>query len=349
MKTLILFTCGLLLTSLAWSQVEIKGSVLDENNEPISDASVFLNNTSYATNTLDDGSYLIEVPEGNYELIVYQFGYSAISHPFEADQSLELNFKLEPVSVDLVAHEVSASRDPSWYKNLEVFKRTFLGVSRNGRACELINASEMILDGDPKSNTLKAWANSPLIIRNKHLGYMITYILEAYERNESISSYLGYVTYSDIPDMKLKKRHINARERAYKGSNVHFIRSLIAGTSEEEGFQIEKFKRKNWEWELVPATFDEILSYEEDGVYLNGSGRYQITYQREKPELAYSRVPDPTGRRFVGYGQVSEIEFLEEKVKLSASGSIDPPLGILFSGYMGWEKLGDAIPLNYQP
>lgn len=349
MRFLILFTTGILYSTFACSQLEIKGSVFDENSEPVENASVFLNNTSYSTSTLEDGTYSFQVPEGNYELVVYQYGYSTVLYPLSVDQPLEVKVNLKPLSMELIGHEVSAYRDPEWYKNLDVFKRNFLGVSRNGKACSLINPTAMILDGDPNSNVLKGWANSPLIIRNKHLGYNITYVLVAYEKNENLSSYAGYVTYRDIPGLTLKKKHLNARERAYKGSMMHFVRSLVAGNAEEEGFQIQKFYKENWEWVLVPVSFDEILSYEEDGVYLKGSGRYQLTYNKEKPEIAHGKKSNPTGTSIIGYGQVSEIEFLQEKVKLIASGAIEPPLGVMFSGYMGWEKVGDAVPLDYQP
>lgn len=342
---------GLLLTNVMVvnGQQKISGIVLNDGKEPIENASVFLNNTSYSAFTTAEGTFSLEVPDGSYELVVYQYGYSAVIHPLVVDQPLEVMINLKPISLDLRGQEVTADRDPAWYKNLEIFKQSFLGESRNGKACELINPTAMILDRERETGHLKGWATKPLLIRNKHLGYDISYVLEAYERDGRLSSYAGYVLYRDIPGLVLKQKHLKARERAYRGSAIHFVRTLIEGTSEEEGFQLRKFTQKDREWVLIPAAFNEILSVEKDGIYLQGSGRYQLTYMKEKPELGRTKTSNPHGANITRYGQTSELEFLREKVKLSASGAINPPLGIMFSGYMGWEKVGDAVPLDYQP
>lgn len=349
MRAWILFLCCCFSTLPTISQVVVKGIVLDENQQPIENTSVFMNNTSYSTLTAADGTYELQVPAGNYELIAYQYGYSSITETMGVHHPLEVNINLKPLSVDLVSQEVTADRDPQWYKHLEEFKRGFLGVSRNGKACDLLNPTTMILDGDLENDYLKGWARQPLLIRNKHLGYDISYVLETYEREGGLSSYAGYVSYTDIPDFPLKKKHHKARASAYRGSTMHFIRSLIAGTAEQEGFQIQKLVSKDWKWVPVPATFDEILSVEDDGFYLKGSGRYELTYNKEKPEIAHTKVSNPTGAKITPYGQISELEFLQRKVKLLPSGAMDPPFGVIFRGYMGWEKVGDALPLDYQP
>jgi hypothetical protein len=36
-------------------------------------------------------------------------------------------------------------------------------------------------------------------------------------------------------------------------------------------------------------------------------------------------------------------------VLLEEMGNIIEPLDVLFEGYWGWEKLGDMLPLDYQP
>lgn len=330
-------------------QQKISGIVLNDSKEPIKNASVFLNNTSYSAQTTNDGAFALEVPDGNYELVVYQYGYSAVIHPLVVDQPLEVLINLKHIRLDLQGQEVTADRDPTWYKNLEIFKRNFLGESRNGKACELINPTAMILDRDRETGYLKGWATKPLLIRNRLLGYDISYVLETYVRDGRLSSYAGYVLYRDIPGLVLKQKHLKARERAYRGSSMHFVRTLINGTSEEEGFQLQKFTQKDREWILIPAAFDEIVNVEKGGIYLHGSGRYQLTYMKEKPELGRAKTSNPHGANITRYGQTSELEILQEKVKLSASGAMNPPLGIMFSGYMGWEKVGDALPLDYQP
>ena len=342
------FVLLMLNTLIVTAQFNVAGTVLDEDKAPVEDASVFINNTSYSTQTAMDGTYSLMVPEGVHELVVYKNGFNSISYKLVVEQPLEVRVNLKPLSVDLEEQQVTADRDPEWYRQLKVFERNFLGESRNGKACELLNPTAMILDGHPKKQYLKGWAKTPLQIRNKHLGYDISYVLETYERDERHSSYVGYVMYRDLPGVTLKRKHLKARERAYKGSTMHFVRSLIEGSAAEEGFEIQKFKTDGWPNNFESVSFEELLSQEEDGVYFKGQGRYLLTYRREKPELSYSKVVNPTGTNVVPYGQVSEMEFREDKVKLLPSGALDPPLGIIFSGYMGWEKVGDALPLDYQ-
>ncbi len=329
-------------------QYKIYGKVLDENKEPLEDVSVFLNNTSFSANTVVDGTYSLEVSKGDHEIVIYKYGYSPVSYPLVIVQSQELNVELEPLNVKLVQQEVTADRDPIWFRYLKLFETDFLGESKNGRGCDFLNPKTMILDGNQSLATLKGWANEPLKIRNKFLGYDISYVLEAYERNDRWSSYLGYVHYKNIST--LKPKHHKARKKAYLGSATHFIHALIAGKVLEEGYELYRLVQKNNnQWVNEYADYRELLSHQEDGIYLKGAGKYRLVYVKERPEQAYLRAHVKFRDFQMENFQVSELEFLENKVKLLPSGVMDPPLGILFKGYMGWEKVGDSLPLDYYP
>lgn len=47
--------------------------------------------------------------------------------------------------------------------------------------------------------------------------------------------------------------------------------------------------------------------------------------------------------------QTSVIYLQTDEVLLEPNGNIVEPLHVFFEGYWGWEKLGDMLPLDYQP
>ena len=64
----------------SFSQIRISGKVLDENNNPIEAASVYLNNTTIGVSTNVDGAFELTIKEGVYELIVSYISYKTIQY-----------------------------------------------------------------------------------------------------------------------------------------------------------------------------------------------------------------------------------------------------------------------------
>src|SRR5687767_14443203 len=68
----------LAITQIAFAQKLIHGIVVDkEKKQPISRASVFLNNTSVGTVSDDAGRFSLRIPQGKFELIVFSIGYES--------------------------------------------------------------------------------------------------------------------------------------------------------------------------------------------------------------------------------------------------------------------------------
>lgn len=331
----------------AFGQYQLSGTIRGEDQNPIQEASIFINNTSYGTESLNDGTYSLQVEKGHYEIVVYHHGFEAVSYSIMVDQPYEIDFNLKPLTVELEDQVVEASRDKRWYRNLGLFKRSFLGESYNGLSCEILNEHKMILDRKQQTNTLKGWANEPLVIRNERLGYEITYVLKSFKADGSTYSYLGYAQYRDIPSLELKRKHFRARKRAYLGSDSHFFRELYNGNAKEAGYSLSS--TDTVDWIEKPVEFEDLIVRREDGVYLKGHGKFKLTYRKERPSWAYIRSTYIRPPRLLPLVQESEIEFVGSEVRLLPSGKIDPPLGIVFGGYMGWEGIGDTLPLDYQP
>jgi hypothetical protein len=92
--------------------------------------------------------------------------------------------------------------------------------------------------------------------------------------------------------------------------------------------------------------YAEYIQLNEEDVKMAFEGYYQIVYTGEKEERAYL-IATFQGRK-PAY-QTSVIFLKVKEVVLDKSGSISPPLGIVLEGYLGWEKIGDMLPLDYMP
>ncbi|WP_312825354.1 hypothetical protein [Epilithonimonas sp.] len=95
---------------------------------------------------------------------------------------------------------------------------------------------------DKKNKFLKVKAPKTLIIENKNLGYSIQYNLINFEADfkNRTNSYLGTSFFKETSN---KKEYILNRMNAYKGSLMHFFRSLYKNELEKDGFIVNHAKR----------------------------------------------------------------------------------------------------------
>ncbi|MGB3467173.1 MAG: hypothetical protein WBA74_17965, partial [Cyclobacteriaceae bacterium] len=177
------------------------------------------------------------------------------------------------------------------------------------------------------------------------------------------------------------------RKRAYYGSPDHFFSTLIGGNTEESGFKLieiikkpnlnrptveevkaarEKIKQsrvggivinkdseemrviaRSREPEFItytnnlPYPPDSLITRKNGKVFLDFPNIIEITYQNEPAEVTYS------GTLQSGKYQNSRITLTEGPTEILPNGAMADPRGILFEGYMGWEKLADILPIDY--
>ena len=229
----------------SFSQINIKGTVL-EKNTPLENVAIYLNNTMLGTTTNVDGTFSLPIKEGKYELIVSYLGYKKIIYPLNTSTYTKpLIFKLE--EEENVLDEIIIQKtvyDDEWQYNLTTFKREFIGVTELSKDCEILNPEVLHFDYNGNKNILTAYARKPLQIKNKGLGYLITYELESFIRKKNYVSYLGYSRYKELKGGKRKqKRWQKNRLKAYNGSVIHFFKSVLNNTFTEEGFIVNQFKR----------------------------------------------------------------------------------------------------------
>jgi hypothetical protein len=119
----------------------------------------------------------------------------------------------------------------------EVFKKAFLGTSANGKQCVILNPN--VINFTNKKGVLLADADEFLIIENKNLGYRIKYLLKDFGYNFTIglALYNGETVFEEMQgDEKMKRQWAKNRLETYKGSMMHFLRSVYNNKLLAEGY-----------------------------------------------------------------------------------------------------------------
>lgn len=253
----------MLLVCTAAAQRTIKGRVVNESTgAAIPGSSVFISNTSKGTVTNSEGRFeLTEVPAGKHDLVISCIGYETNVYSFTEQQlPLQLKVQLSVKVKELLNVTLEPSVEEGWDKWGQVFTNNFIGTTENGTHCTVKNTKKIKFRYYKKSNRVIAYADEPIIIENKALGFTISYQLENFEVNfkEGTTFFLGYPLFEDMTkDGKTPKdkwqRH---RKEAYKGSVVHFMQSLFTNTLKEEGFEVRRMVRSpNLEKERVKQLY----------------------------------------------------------------------------------------------
>ena len=373
----------LLLTASLFSQTRIDGRILDKStSEPLVGVNVFFSKTTWGATTDDNGFYtLTNIPAGQYELVVSMIGYEVEREQMiiKTDERFTLNFRLQSRAILMSEINVTAKTDRVWKKNYDRFRRSFLGTSKNGESCLILN--EFVLTFDENGQYFRAKASQPIRIENPELGYRITYILDDFEIDGTEVRFAGDHYYESMiskSKRQLKKWEKN-RKKAYNGSLRHLLKTLtdrfdlrftlkngmiiqndnwnsIAGRKKDplvrEGFSISMNKKDLFgtsliiEEEYKPLRSDTLVfpgaTYEQP--LLSFEGRMMVVYMKESPELAYMMENDSPS----SYKQTSYLLLRADSVYYDRDGRFFEPYMIEQQGYSSWERIGDQLPFNYE-
>lgn len=355
-----------LLSEVTYAQALIeKAVVLDKiTHQPISGASVFINASGIGTVSANDGSFnfskFIQAKFAHPVLTIAAIGYETVNYNLTNAKG-EIVIYMNPVVKELETVTVNAAEKNGWEKYGKNFIESFLSYSEFSNKCNIENPEVLKFYYESNSNTLKVIAKKPLIIINKALGYKITYWLESFEHNFStrILYYSGLTFYEDlIRDNKRKvqaERWIKNRESAYRGSVMHFIRSVYAGQLASSGFivrPLEKVKDeiKNRYTNVVgtkllnETDFSDTVGTQKIIQFPN---YLYIVYSKELEELPYLvklqpfKKPNPAP-------QTSIVNLVGlDVVEIFENGHIEPAVSFFLEGYWSYEKLDKLLPLDY--
>jgi len=346
----------------------IKGNITEsENGEPMPFASVFLSSTTYGTVSDTEGNFNLEVTQpGTYDLIIKFAGYKTFVRSVKLFNTpvLEIDVVLAPDVRMLGEVTVTAEKDELWRRNLEDFKKGFLGTSEFAQECKILNEEEIDFYFDKENNIYETYAREPLIIENKALGYKIKYILEDYKvyMSENYVRFYGFPVFEELNERrKPKKKWLENRKLAQNGSIDHFFSALYNNTLKAEWYEVHPAKDVDGNryldknemdlYQLVEAgstpnskklVFEDILYV----TYLNEALPASYLLTRESRFIKRSSDVEDYG----GKEQVSQMFMFEEKtfIEFEKNGYVINPLDYLVSGFWGFERVGDMMPIDYR-
>ena len=359
-----------------------------ENKEGVPGVNVFLNNTTFKALTDLEGKFEFYAKPGTYQLVVYSHGYDPVLEDIEVKAGVsKWQIEIRPLTYDLEHITITDRRSREWYDNLEIFKQALLGNTFNGQKTKILNPTALVLErkGDrliaQATDVLKI--ENP---RLKYQIEYILVDFELDLKKKTIR-YEGYPAFTDLMKTTDKKTD-QRRKVAYLGSYRHWVQSLLSGTSVKNGYEmyrmimipnpaipshdtltyirnmIELYQQgagpapSSQQLELLgqaslPPEIEvadsvlwrywEELRFDQQGGWLSGPQRLKVVYKKERPSSMYALQMSTFGDQ-----QISTAHIATDTLRLDPRGLVNPSEHITFTGYMGWERLGDMLPLEYE-
>ena len=335
-------------------QFTVTGKVIDAvTQQPLGGASVFCQNTTFGVITNADGEFTIRLPRGGYDLAVSYTGYQA------AEQRIS-TATIDPVLVEMKAKDKSmetvtvagSNEVPDGFtKYGDFFKEQFFGNTANATACELVNPGALRFFYSKKRNRLKVLVKEDLQFINHALGYKVRYQLDSltYEYGTQVSTFSGYPFFEAIegtPEQQAKWT-IN-RNKSYRGSKFHFMKSWYDKDLQQQGFVLEKVnpEAKNFEATAVPDYYDtSFYQLDSSAVDISLTGRYRIIYKKEMPDpkfVSFYKLP-PHIRVQLSILDIQDGFVIEE------NGYWYEQADLVNTGYWSYERISEAVPYDFKP
>ncbi|TYB78529.1 carboxypeptidase-like regulatory domain-containing protein [Bizionia myxarmorum] len=323
--------CGVLQT---YSQ-EISGVIFDSStNQPIEGASVYFDNTTVGTISNEQGLFSVKKPAAVSSPLVISFlGYKEqVFSDYSADRKLSVRL-VEDINA---LNEVFLVNSDSWAreKKMKYFKAHFLGTTSNGLSCKILNEDVISLRFLETENKLVASASAPLVIINENLNYQIRYDLQDFELEfdyyEEVDQYFpssfyyaGTLFYQSLSE---NRRIIKRRLKTYNGSVLHFMRSVIDGKLVDNNFEL---------------IYNGAVVSPENVVFVTDTEDESVFKVRLLTPLVVTYDKD--------WEKKSAINSDKTYFFLDENGNHSPENSLMFSGYFSSRRIGDALPLDYQP
>jgi hypothetical protein len=374
------FALCLSLCTCVSAQNRLTGRVLDSlTQKPVPFATVYLDGTSIGETTGNDGTFSLEGVRLPATLVVshlaYQTDYRELVKPSGLGDILLSPQETVFSGVEVVDQNLRG-------KTLAEFTRLLLGQDQWAVGSSILNDEVLEFDRDymdktvhvsndnmrrrlekmnrsvarwnedkteytyGKPTNLKAKSRGILKVRLPHLGYSLRMDLNSFlsDYDTRYTSYLGtffFEEYKNVTD-----RHRRNRERAFYGSGMHFARALLAGTLEENGFQVvaaakgEKMKRGK----MAEVDLNKFVLKRDNGMnFLAGlkNREFVILYYADN---RYRPLPKAKWRK----SQPVQSRLLVQSHKcILLEGGIFGDTNLIFTGNIGARSLSWALPADF--
>jgi len=335
----------------ALAQFKVTGKVIDSaDQKPIPGATVFLANASVGTASAVDGTFTLDnVRGGQYEVVVSMIGY----RPYRTTLLVNSNINLPDIVISASAiglQQVTIHPDPEWERNYEFFRRKFLGSSEYAAQCKIINPEVIDLKNDKVTGLFTAHSLEYIVIENKALGYRIKYMLDKFtnDARQSTQYYAGEASFEKLKGKPSNERRWEkTRLKVYKGSSMHFLRSVIADSLSSQGFTVQRLILKSnpdYKGGLQPRFFETLVAnpkLKPDSFLkqTDRSGLYALVY-KDCLHINY---------RAEGDHSPTNIIFNQPYALFDHNGIFADPSSITYDGEWGFIGVAEMLPVDYEP
>ncbi|MDR2955319.1 MAG: carboxypeptidase-like regulatory domain-containing protein [Prevotella sp.] len=341
---------------------KITGTVYDNaTKEPIPEVSVYLNNTTYNTQTNSKGEFELSFDkEIVTDLVISRVGYNMISIPHPYDGIPEKIFLTSKSTLDEIIFEVPRN-GLSRREMLKMFKTEFLGNSHTAQSCKIQNEDDIELFFDYKNYRLTARSENPIVITNQYLGYVIKFeLIDFYAQYDSryhprkmiITATEGKASFNDLNNENNKK--INKRRKEIYNESRNFFFKNLANKTLYGRFAIASTSKPYYHHRPSAQPIDSLFIIKDTlavkKISLTNYGCHDI-----RPASNQNLV---SGRIHIAdrYSNSSYLTFISDSFFVDKYGNAFVIDGngfvvnhLIFSGFLGGLRMGDTLPQNYEP
>jgi hypothetical protein len=346
------------------SAQQISGTVVNDEGQPVSGATVFVDMTTLVTEADENGQFTLDAPAYHaFKVVAVADGYGASGVQIHQGDSGAMTISLSaPVQVE---------GEPLDEDRLSFFKIAAFSYTRSARDIELLTPDVLRHTFDQANNAISVASTGPFMFTNPEMGYQVTIHGFQFGGNAVGYGWGGYTLFEPMTPEKRKdeKKWADNREDAYEGSRRHFLRALMSGNMKQEEWAawfvggpgaaddhspVKEAGLKSVYGEPLPILYED----ERPGVgRIDWSGWVRIQYFGNGGDGRWPQFID----RFWPVSDLSEVLASEMNVTfvelptyqafIDETGVILPSEGPATNeiGYWTFFRLADMLPLDWMP
>jgi len=401
MKNLSLTLLLFLVSLCCLAQNTITGRIISQaDTKPVANANVFLSNATIGDHTAANGAFtLTGIKPGKYQLVVSIVGYDTYTQDvIVTHTNIDLQtITIFPKSIGLkgVTIKAKAGADADRPRYLAWFTNEFLGSSDLSKECKLLNPELLDFNYDNANNILTATSIDFLVVQNDALGYRVKYLLKDFtlefgEEQARTFSYSGSVLFEAMKGSPAQQKEWQKhRQEVFEGSQMHFLRSAIAGSLEQDGFRAlrlpanpqrpadsvielglkvseilkndKKYRDSLAYWKkkaALPKNIDKLdmapLKKEDIITGPNKQGIYTLNFNGDAYFITYNKYHhfNRSARSKLSDPENKDntlVSFSHPRLLFDANGSVINPNGLLYDGVWVRGRLATLLPLDFEP
>lgn len=353
--------------------VTIAGRVLSATSgAALPGANVFVSGTTIGTAADFDGQFEFRYSKGqqNIEVVASMVGFVGGSQVVEiaGHNSIVVNFELEETTYQLEEITVASSNE-EWKALLAQFQELAFSTTPASDQCTIVQPEFLSISRVGNSNRIRGTSSQPFEFLNEALGYRVRLHSPRIEGGSDGFQWEGNLQFEELePESESQAEEWRSNRRsAFLGSPRHFFSSLSRGSLTEDGFFVATTYRPGivFEHRVAPNTEEYVSVEVADPTVPTWALRFEgvlaVSFQGERESMTYRRYQDENGQRQrspaeTSQGRLIPRESQQSWLELNDQFLIVDSLGNEYGhfaakryGYWEWERLCEALPLDYSP